>query len=176
MREKEKPPRPVKKKKAQGADLREPKHPRFALPIGTLYSGCKRVTLAVLLFVLSSSACKHPAGNFGYSTQSAGREQTMHSTRPFAPNCTIISSAAENNRLPVVLGLQPALFFVAGDTVFLFFREKKYGVAKKSMVRRAHGANKQPQQIKALPVKPKALFLGVDRIRKTNIREYNFRR
>ena len=64
MREKEKPPRPVKKKKAQGADLREPQHPRFAPPIGTLYSGCEGVTSAVLLFVLSSSACEesgHPS-------------------------------------------------------------------------------------------------------------------
>ena len=39
----------------------------------------------------------------------------------------------KNNRLPVVLSLQPALFFVAGDTVFLFFREKKYGVAKSNL-------------------------------------------
>ena len=63
-------------------------------------------------------------------TQSAGREQTTHGTRPFAPISTMFSLAVENNRLPVVFGLQPALFFVAGDTVFLFSREKKYGVAK----------------------------------------------
>ena len=80
----------------------------------------------LLLFVLSSSACR----NFKNSTQRASPEQTSHGTRPFAPSCTMFSLAVENNRLPVVLGLQPALFFVAGDTVFLFFREKKYGVAK----------------------------------------------